>query len=1044
MSRRKKGQSPFAQCGGNEAKAKPVPTQGERKQAISERMTLPVQKISDSKISSVPLPGFEKSSETLSARKEGFDPVAYKLMENSGYDFSNPEPMGKVGLGFTESKPVRITTRRKPIQATQYIAVEELEESEGENTLPVKMKPASIQPQSSVFDRLEGREKSPSSSPILQRLAGRCKDATPYSSKRSVFNRLGKDTQCRKSFFSRIGKSKVNSKQQWRRKDVVKVEGEFKLEKEVRSTIPSRMKRFSTLEVKMGKSLTVRGHTIVLTNQKPSIVQNEGSDEETAASCNHVTVCEAESQDEEVETAEAPKTLEDGGQSTVDDLKELSLGTPDEPRPIFVSALLTHAEEKAYLELLMEYKDVFAWSYKEMPGELRGLQGRLAYIRRFISNLAGRCHPFSHLMKKGAPFEWDESCHRAFESIKKYLSTPPVLGAPVPGKPLILYIAAQERSLGALCAQENNEGKEKVYYLSRTLVGAELNYSPIEKMCLALIFAIQKLKHYMQAHTVRVISKADPIKYILSRPVLSGRIVKWAILISQHDIVYVSQKAIKGQALADFLADHPTPSDWELSDDLPGEEVFYIDILPPWEMYFDGAARQDGAGAGVILISPEKHILTYSFVLTELCSNNVAEYQALIFGLQMAKEMEIQDLDVYGDFKLVIHQLLDDYDVKKENLIPYHKHASQLLGTFDSVKLQHVPRSANKMADALANLAATLALGAEESMSVPVCNRWVVTPLEDGIEEGANAVSVYEVNVNDWRQPLIDYLEHGKLPRDPKHKTEIRRRAPRFIYYKGTLYRRSFLGTWLRCLGDEEAIKTLEEAHSGVCGAHQVGPKLHDRIKRLLTSLCEKFKFAQRKSSMYNAPANGLAEAFNKTLCTLLSKVVSKHKRDWHEKLGEALWAYRTTYKTPTQSTPYALVYGVESVLPLEIQVPSLRIAIQEDLTVEENAKIRLAELEALDEKRLEVQQKLECYQARLTRAFNKKVRVRSFQVGDMVLAVKRPIIVSRKTGSKFDSKWDGPYVVQEVYTNGAYKIVDADGLRIGPINGKFLKRYYP
>ncbi|KMT17273.1 hypothetical protein BVRB_2g039730 [Beta vulgaris subsp. vulgaris] len=86
---------------------------------------------------------------------------------------------------------------------------------------------------------------------------------------------------------------------------------------------------------------------------------------------------------------------------------------------------------------------------------------------------------------------------------------------------------------------------------------------------------------------------------------------------------------------------------------------------------------------------------------------------------------------------------------------------------------------------------------------------------------------------NDWRQPLIDYLEHRKLPSDPKHKMKIRRRAPRFIYYKGTLYRRSFLGTWLRCVGDEEAVKTLEEAHSGVCSAHQAGPKLHDRIKRL-------------------------------------------------------------------------------------------------------------------------------------------------------------------------------------------------------------------
>ena len=103
-------------------------------------------------------------------------------------------------------------------------------------------------------------------------------------------------------------------------------------------------------------------------------------------------------------------------------------------------------------------------------------------------------------------------------------------------------------------------------------------------------------------------------------------------------------------------------------------------------------------------------------------------------------------------------------------------------------------------------------------------------------------------------------------------------------------------------------------------------------VNSLLTSLCDKFKFVQHKSSMYHAPANGLAEAFNKTLCNLLKKVVAKSKRDWHDRLGEALWAYRTTYKTPTQSTPFALVYGVEVVLPLELKISSPRIAIQEGL----------------------------------------------------------------------------------------------------------------
>ena len=111
----------------------------------------------------------------------------------------------------------------------------------------------------------------------------------------------------------------------------------------------------------------------------------------------------------------------------------------------------------------------------------------------------------------------------------------------------------------------------------------------------------------------------------------------------------MSQKAVKGPALADFLAVHPIPDEWELNDDLPCEEMFVINILLPWEMDYNGATRQDGARAGVILVSPEKHIRPYSFALTQLCSSNVAEYQALILGLQMALEMGIKDLDMYGD-----------------------------------------------------------------------------------------------------------------------------------------------------------------------------------------------------------------------------------------------------------------------------------------------------------------------------------------------------------------------------------------------------------
>nr|XP_004253471.1 uncharacterized protein LOC101253576 [Solanum lycopersicum] len=457
----------------------------------------------------------------------------------------------------------------------------------------------------------------------------------------------------------------------------------------------------------------------------------------------------------------------------------------------------------------------------------------------------------------------------------------------------------------------------------------------------------------------------------MSKPVLSDRLARWYLQFQQFEIVYIPQKSVKGQALADFLADHPIPNDWELTDEFPDEDAMLIEVQPPWKMYFDGAAHRGGAGAGVVFITSQEEILPFSFTLKQCCSNNVAEYQALILGLEMAVDMKQLHLEVFGDSQLVINQLLGSYEVKKPELRPYHDYAQKLIRWLRDVTLQHVRRTENKKADALATLASTLTL--PDQTQVTVCQKWIVPPSneEEYIENKLDhIVAIVEAAKEDWRQPIIDYLCYGILPENPRRRTNIRRRAPRFLYYKDTSYRRSFEGMLLRCLGEEEAIQALQEAYLGVCGSHQSGPKLHFHIKRmgtitkvfkenvanfirvnimyrfgipryiitdngkpfdnkLMNKICDLFDFKQHKSSMYHAAANGLAEAFNKTLCNLLKKVVSKSKRDWHERMEEALWAYRTTYRTPTQATPYSLALRVEAVLPLEHQIPSLRLAIQ-------------------------------------------------------------------------------------------------------------------
>ena len=110
----------------------------------------------------------------------------------------------------------------------------------------------------------------------------------------------------------------------------------------------------------------------------------------------------------------------------------------------------------------------------------------------------------------------------------------------MPGKPLVLYIAAQEQSLGVLLAQKNEKEKEKaLYYLSRKVTRVELRYSPIEKMCLALFFSIKKLRHYMQSHVIHLVAKIDPVKYVLSRSITSSQLAKWVVAFQEFEIAYV-------------------------------------------------------------------------------------------------------------------------------------------------------------------------------------------------------------------------------------------------------------------------------------------------------------------------------------------------------------------------------------------------------------------------------------------------------------------------------------------------------------------------
>ena len=164
-------------------------------------------------------------------------------------------------------------------------------------------------------------------------------------------------------------------------------------------------------------------------------------------------------------------------------------------------------------------------------------------------------------MKKGVSFVWDNACQEVFEEIKGYLTHPPAFVAPVSGKPFLLYVRAIDHSLGALLVKNNDQNYEQaIYYLSRTMIVVEHRYDPIEKACLALVFAVQKMRHYLMGQRIQVISRVNPLRLLITRSSsLNCRLAKWAILLSQYEMQFMPQKVVKGQAGADFLADHPVP-----------------------------------------------------------------------------------------------------------------------------------------------------------------------------------------------------------------------------------------------------------------------------------------------------------------------------------------------------------------------------------------------------------------------------------------------------------------------------------------------------
>ncbi|XP_033517689.2 uncharacterized protein [Nicotiana tomentosiformis] len=205
----------------------------------------------------------------------------------------------------------------------------------------------------------------------------------------------------------------------------------------------------------------------------------------------------------------------------------------------------------------------------------------------------------------------------------------------------------------------------------------------------------------------------DPLKYIFQKPMPTRRLAKWKILLTEFDIVYVTSTTMKAQALADHLAENPVDDEYQpLRTYFSDEEVNSIEVIledtNAWKKFFDGAVNAKGVGIGSILISPTSQHYPSTARLRFFCTNNTAEYEACIMGMNMAVDLDIEKLLIMGDSDLIIRQAQGEWETRDIKLILYRKHMEDLSKWFKSVEFRYIPRFHNELSDALATLASML------------------------------------------------------------------------------------------------------------------------------------------------------------------------------------------------------------------------------------------------------------------------------------------------------------------------------------------------
>ncbi|XP_076946147.1 uncharacterized protein LOC143617492 [Bidens hawaiensis] len=428
-------------------------------------------------------------------------------------------------------------------------------------------------------------------------------------------------------------------------------------------------------------------------------------------------------------------------------------------------------ESDTNARMLKDTKETFKTlrqiSMKLNPGKCSFGMEEGKFLGVIVTNVVFKANPekIEAVMKMPSPrtikqFRWTVEAKKAFQEIKACLAELPTLAAPQAKEPLVIYLAASERAISTVVMVERDGVQTPIYYSTK--------------------------------------------------PELSRRLARWAIELGEYAIEYKPRPSIKGQVLADFIADVPQGKEEECRKEMEPPVKQHKEHV--CKLFTEEASNDEGAGVGLRIINPEGQNFTYAISLEFKNTNNEAEYEALLAGLRISKKLGTKHLEAHVDSMLVANQIECTYDAKDEKMASYLLQAKALMETFATCKV--VKRSENKQADALSQLV---------SVSFEHLAKVVRVEVLANPSTNMREVCVCSTTKPSWMTPIINYLSLGTLPDKKAEARKIHHKALNYTLQNGILYRRSYLGPLLRCVEAHDVNYLLREVHEGIYGVY-VGP----------------------------------------------------------------------------------------------------------------------------------------------------------------------------------------------------------------------------